>query len=98
MSKINSAVSEARIPSLFSFLPEVNPGIPFSRTKAVELLGAPFSPVLVITTAMSPEIAWVMKFLAPLIIHSSPSFTAVVDIPPASEPVLCSVKPQAPMT
>ena len=38
-----------------------------------------------------------MKFLVPLIIQLLPSLTAVVLIPPASEPVLCSVIPQAPI-
>ncbi len=57
LSKISSAVSEARIPSLFSFFPEEKPSIPFSSTNAVELLDVPFSPVLVITTAISPDIA-----------------------------------------
>ena len=39
----------------------------------------------------------VIKFLQPFKIQLSPSFIAVVAIPPASEPVLCSVKPQAPI-
>ena len=34
LSKISSAVSDALIPNLFSFLPEVNPSVPFSITKA----------------------------------------------------------------
>ena len=95
--KIISAVSLARIPSLFSFLPALKPLVPRSTAKAVIPCLSPFSPVRAITTAMSPLLPWVMKFLVPLSTHSSPSFTAVVAIPPESEPVLCSVMPHAPI-
>ena len=54
------------MPSLFSFLPPRRPFIPFSRIKAVALSFALASPVLAITTATSPEIAWVMKFFVPV--------------------------------
>src|SRR5688500_11206253 len=37
-----------------------------------------------------------MKHLEPLMTHSSPSRTAVVWVPPASEPAFGSVKPNAP--
>jgi hypothetical protein len=32
---MSSAVSDARMPNLSSFLPDVKPGVPFSITKAV---------------------------------------------------------------
>src|SRR6478609_5943570 len=55
------------------------------------------SPVRVITTATSPLLPCVIQFLVPLIIHSSPSCTAVHFMLPASLPVLGSVNPQAPI-
>jgi hypothetical protein len=42
LENINSAVSEARIPNLSSFLPEVNPSVPFSTTKAGHSMGISF--------------------------------------------------------
>src|SRR5206468_6449364 len=91
-----SAVSEARMPSLFSFLPPVNPGVPRSTTKAVALFFALGSPVRQITTASSPLFPWVIQFLVPLITQFPPCFTAVHFMFPASLPVLGSVSPQAP--
>ena len=65
LSKNKHAVSEARIPSLFSFFPAVNPGVPFSTTNAVTPRESPFSPVLAITTAIEEEIACVIQFFEP---------------------------------
>ena len=54
LSKIISAVSLARIPSLFSFLPALKPAVPRSTIKDVELFFALGSPVRQTTTAISP--------------------------------------------
>ena len=54
LSKIISAVSLARIPSLFSFLPAVKPLVSLSIIKAVQLFFVRGSPVLAINTATSP--------------------------------------------
>jgi hypothetical protein len=54
------------MPNLSSFLPDENPGVPFSITKADVPRESPFSPVLTITTAMSPLMPCVIKFLEPL--------------------------------
>ena len=96
LSKIISAVSLARMPSLFSFLPALKPGVPLSTTNAVELFFVLGSPVRQITTARSPLFPWVIQFFVPLMIQSLPSFTAVHFILPASLPVLASVSPHAP--
>src|SRR5690349_621092 len=95
-SKIISAVSEARMPNLFSFLPPLKPLVPRSTTNAVALFFARGSPVRQITTAISPDFPCVIQFLVPLMIQLSPSLTAVHFIFPASLPVLGSVNPQAP--
>jgi SpoVK/Ycf46/Vps4 family AAA+-type ATPase len=65
LSNIISAVSDARMPSLFSFLPAKNPGVPLSTIKAVIPLLSSSFPVRVKTTATSPEIPWVIQFLVP---------------------------------
>ena len=55
----------------------------------------PVTAVTVTSAVMSvPEL--VMKHLEPLITHSSPSRTAVVRVPPASDPPSGSVSPNAP--
>ena len=69
-SKNKQAVSEARMPSLFSFLPPLKPGVPFSTINAVMPRESPFSPVRTITTATSPLMACVIKFLDPFSTHS----------------------------
>src|SRR5687767_2827919 len=97
LSKIISAVSLALIPSLFSFLPPVNPGVLRSTINAVELSFLRGSPVLQITTATSLLMPCVIQFLVPLTTQSLPSLTAVHFILPASLPVLGSVNPQAPI-
>src|SRR5690606_37760796 len=74
-----------------------NPGVPFSTIKAEIPRLSNNSPVLTRTTATSPDRPCVIQFLAPLITHSFPSFTAVVCILLASDPVLGSVSPQAPI-
>ncbi len=60
----------------------------------------PFLPaalsVTAITIAMSPFLPLVMNCLTPSRTYSSPSFTAVVRKPPASEPTWGSVRQNAP--
>src|SRR5258706_3105611 len=97
LSNIISAVSLARIPNLFSFLPPLKPDVPFSTTNDVALFFARGSPVRQTTSATSPLFPCVIQFLVPLITQSFPSFTATHFILPASLPVLGSVNPQAPI-
>src|SRR5687768_15334497 len=85
------------MPSLFSFLPAVKPGVPISITNAVELFFVLGSPVRQTTTATLPLFPCVIQFFVPLMIQSSPSFTAVHFIFPASLPVFASVNPHAPI-
>src|SRR6516164_2820942 len=97
LSKIISAVSLARIPSLFSFFPPRNPGVFLSTTKAVELLlvlGGPVRATTTVTSLLSP---WVIQHLVPLMTQSSPSLVATHFILAASLPVLASVRPQDPI-
>ena len=47
--KMSSLVTEARIPILSSFLPKVNPGIPFSKMKAE----APLAPLEALVIAIT---------------------------------------------
>ena len=96
LSKIISAVSLALMPNLFSFFPPLKPGVPRSTINAVELSFALGSPVRQTTTAISPDLPWVIQHLVPFNTQWLPSFTAVVFILPASLPVLASVKPHAP--
>src|SRR5512143_2084819 len=95
-SNTSSEVSDERTPSLSSFFPERKPGVPRSTTNAE----IPFLPrersVTAITTAMSAMPPLVMKFLEPFSTKWPPSRTAVVRIPPASEPEPGSVRPQQP--
>ena len=76
--------------------PERKPFVPRSTMKAE----MPFLPLLrsvtAMTTAMSARRPLVMKVLEPFSTQQSPSRTAVVLVPPASEPALFSVRPQQP--
>src|SRR5450759_371104 len=94
-SNESDAVSLARIPNLFSFLPTENPGIPFSRMNAETPWCLDLS-VTASTTKVAPTEPCVIKVLHPFNTQSFPSFTAVVFIPPASLPEDDSVKPQPP--
>ena len=96
---MTSLVSLARMPSLFSFLPALIPGVPCSRTKA-EIPRCPFDrSEIAITTMTPPILPWVMKVFEPFNSHlPSACFTATVRMPAASLPALASVKPQAPST
>ena len=93
-----SEVSEARMPSLFSFLPGRKPAIPFSRTKAETLRWrGPSGSVTAKTTQTSPTLPWVVKVLAPLSTQPPSTFSARVRVPAASEPAPGSVRLQAPI-
>ena len=95
-SNTSSEVSDERTPSLSSLRPDRKPGVPRSTTIAE----MPFLPaarsVTVSTTAVSAMPPLVMKFFDPLISQCWPSRTAVVRMPPASEPEPGSVSPQQP--
>ena len=95
-SKISSAVEEARTPNLFSFLPMENPGVPVSTMNELIFFLPSFTDVTAVKTAILQYSALVMKRLLPLTTYSFPSRTAVVSVPPASEPALGSVSPNAP--
>src|SRR3989442_12706009 len=92
-----SAVSEARHPVLFSFLPALNPFIPFSRMNAE----IPCFPLLLSltakTTATSQTEPCVANVLLPFRTHPAPSRTAVERVPDASLPAVGSVRLQAPI-
>ncbi len=93
-----SAVSEARMPSLFSFLPGRNPSIPLSSTKAEMLWPrVPLGSVTAKTTQVSPTLPWVVKVLAPFRIQPPSTRSARVRVPAASEPAPGSVRLQAPI-
>ncbi len=88
-------VSEARMPSLFSFLPTRMPGLSSSTMKAeIPLLPLDRS-VTAMSTATRPTEAFVMKFFEPFRTQVSPSRTAVVRVPLESDPASDSVSPQA---
>jgi len=61
--KINSPVSAPRSPSLCSWRPALNPGVPFSTTNAL----IPFGPSPVLATVTTASLRWqlVMKHLRP---------------------------------
>src|SRR6185437_8528197 len=73
------------------------PGVPRFTIKEVELSLVCDSPVRQITTATSLLLPCVIQLFVPLITHSSPSFSAVHCIFPASLPVFGSVNPHAPI-
>ena len=63
-------------------------------TRKAEISSGPVLAVTVTSEVISvPEL--VMKALVPLITHSSPSSTALVRVPPASDPASGSVSPNA---
>ena len=53
-------------------------------------------PVTAVIINVFAKLAFVIKHFSPLMTYSSPSITAVVFVPPASEPAFGSVKPNAP--
>ena len=98
--KISSYVDEPRIPILFSLVPKVNPGVPFSTMKAeISFIILPLFSIIPVTakiTYTSASLPLVMKILEPFSTHSSPSKTALVCCPCASVPAPGSVRPNAP--
>ncbi len=93
--KMSSVVDDARMPILFSFLPKVNPGVPFSTMKAE----APRAPLDLSVMAMTVYIwaspPFVIHCLVPFSTYSLPSSFAVVWMPLASLPAFASVRPNA---
>ena len=86
-------MSEAHQPTLEYAGPTVNPGV-WDGTMIAEISSGPVSAVTVTSAVMSvPEL--VMNALLPLITQWSPSRTARVCVPPASEPKPGSVSPNA---
>ena len=86
------------MPSLFSFLPERKPSIPFSSTKAEMLRPlVPSGSVTAMITQTSPTEPWVVKVFEPLRIQPPSTFSARVRVPAASEPAPGSVRLQAPI-
>ena len=73
---------------------DVKPSIPFSNKKPLTMPSSSFAH----TSATSARLPLVIHIFEPLIIHSSPSFIAVVAIPPGFEPKFDSVKPKQPMS
>ncbi len=97
-SMITSPVSEAREPSLFSFLPGRKPSMPSSSTKAEMLWWrGPSGSLTASTTQSWPTVAWVAKVLAPLSTQPPSTLTAFDRVPAASEPASGSVRLQAPI-
>ena len=88
----NSEVIDA-LKLIFPWISDaVKPSIPFSSRKPLTMP----SSSLAQTTATSATVPLVIHILDPLIIQSSPSFTALVAIPPGSDPWFDSVKPKQP--
>src|SRR6266508_718906 len=88
-------VSDARMPSLFSFLPTRMPGLSSSTMKE-EIPPCPLAgSVTAIRTATPPTDALVMKFFEPFKTQPARSRTAVDLVPPESEPASASVRPHA---
>ncbi len=90
-SKINSRVALARMPILFSFLPKLNPGVPFSTMKQLTPRAPRFLSVTANTQYTSASPPFVIHCFVPLSTYLSPFLTAVVRIDPASEPAFGSV-------
>src|ERR1041384_982692 len=97
LSNARAEESQQRIPSLFSFLLTMKPGVPFSTRKA-EIPFLPFDRSTMAMTTVTPATEpCVMKFLLPLIAYPPGPLTAVVSIPPASLPDVGSVSAHAPI-
>ena len=90
-SSTTSAVWEARMPSLVSFLPWLRPGVPLPTTKEAWPRVPSSGSTVATTTWTSAMPPLVMKTLVPLRTHSSPSRFAVVFRLFTSEPACGSV-------
>mmetsp|Transcript_54463 Transcript_54463/g.60877 ORF Transcript_54463/g.60877 Transcript_54463/m.60877 type:complete len:253 (+) Transcript_54463:1265-2023(+) len=97
LSKITLAVDVARIPSLSSFAPRLNPSALVGMINAEIPLCLRLLSVVANTTAASASYALVIQALVPLIIQSSPSFVAVVEAAPASDPFPGSLRQKHPI-
>ncbi len=95
-AKTTSEVSLARMPSLFSLLPGQKPAVPFSTIRA-EIPCGPFEASV---TAMATHTsAWpplVVNVFAPFSTQPPSRRSALVRVPPASEPASGSVSAQQP--
>ena len=89
----NSEVTEALRLNFPCILFDVNPFIPFSNKNPLMIPDSSFAQ----TTATSAKVPLVIHIFEPLIIQSSPSFFAVVAMPPGLEPKFASVKPKQPI-
>ena len=87
-----SAVSEARWPSLSSFLSTVTPSASRGTTNALIPRWPASGSVFAYTVYHDAWLPLVMKHLEPEITHLSPCLTARVFIPPTSEPASGSVR------
>ena len=93
-SNDTEVVEEARIPILSSWGPEETPFMSRVTTKAV-MWPRPSSEVLAKTVKKSANPPLVIQIFSPFRIQSSPSRTAVVRMPAASEPAPGSVRQNA---
>src|SRR5438128_10209526 len=94
-SRISSAVSLERMPSLPCSGRCEKPFMPRSSAKAVMPFCRREGLVRASTTKTSPTEPWVMNIFAPFSTQPLPLRTAVVRIPAASDPLPASVRPQA---
>src|SRR5271165_584435 len=93
-----SPVALARMPSLFSFLPTLNPGTPVSRINAEIPCCEAVRSVTAMATQTWAYCALVVNVFPPLSTQQeAPSLTAVERVPAASEPASGSVSDQQPI-
>ena len=85
------------MPSLFSFFPTLKPGVPFSRINAEIPCEDAARSVTAMATQTSATCALVVKVFPPFSTQQSPSRTACVRVPPASDPASGSVSDQQPI-
>mmetsp|Transcript_8249 Transcript_8249/g.15020 ORF Transcript_8249/g.15020 Transcript_8249/m.15020 type:complete len:216 (-) Transcript_8249:456-1103(-) len=87
----------ARMPSLSSFAPKLNPGASVG-TKNAEIPLC-FRDLSVVAKTMAVEASWafVIQAFVPFSVYESPVFTAVVEAAPASLPFPGSLKPKHPI-
>src|ERR1700693_340308 len=95
--RIISLVGEQRMPSLFSFLPERNPAVPFSTRNAEIPCEDAARSVTAITTHTSATWPLVVNVLLPLITQQSRSSTARLCVPRAQDPCPGSVIAREPI-
>ena len=91
--KTRLAQSEPRMPSLVSPGSRVKPSMSRGTTKAEIPLDPRERSVTAVTMKTPAWFAFVMKHFRPLRMYSSPSSSAVVAVPPESEPAPGSVSP-----